>query len=190
MKKTLPLLLVMALMLTSACIPCLHPLYLDKDLIFDPALIGTWSEKDSKETWQFTKVDDETYRLVYTNNEGRVGTFRAHLLKLGKERFLDIYPEGTKEKLNELYDLLRLPAHTFFHVPEIQPELKMSCMEGDWLKNFLKKNPDAIRHEIIEDDLVVLTASTSELQAFILAHLEDEGAFSDASKDAMQKIEG
>src|SRR6187401_3334085 len=83
----------------AGCIPTLHPLYTDDDVIFDPALVGLWAEENSKDTWLYEKVDDKSYRLTYTDGEGKKGEFQARLLKLGGFRFLDLYPEdaGLKE---------------------------------------------------------------------------------------------
>jgi len=43
------------LLILGGCVPSLHPFYVDKDVAFDPSVLGTWSDKESKETWEFTK---------------------------------------------------------------------------------------------------------------------------------------
>ncbi len=53
-----------ALVILAGCVPSLHPLYTDKDTVFELALLGKWSEKDSKATWTFTKGNKKQYNLV------------------------------------------------------------------------------------------------------------------------------
>ena len=45
-----------------------HPLYFEKDLVFEQDLVGTWGpkehEKDLEELWIFKKSGDKSYRLI------------------------------------------------------------------------------------------------------------------------------
>ena len=50
----------------------------------------------------------------------------------------------------------------------------------------LKKNPAALKHEIVDGDLV-LTASTKQLQSFVLRHVNDKSAFTDPTDYARKK---
>jgi hypothetical protein len=165
----------------AGCIPSLQPLYTEKDLIFDPSLVGAWS--DSKETWLYEKDGEKAYRLTYTDADGKKGEFQAHLLKLGDWKFLDLYPDeaGLKsDNRNDFYNFHYVPVHTFFKISQISPVLQMSVLKGEWLEELLKADPKAIRHEEVKDR-VVLTASTKELQAFVLQHARTEAAWGDPS---------
>ena len=64
MNKILLTLVLIALCSITGCIPTsINPLYTGQDLVFDPALIGVWSETgDSKETWAFEKAGDAVIR--------------------------------------------------------------------------------------------------------------------------------
>jgi hypothetical protein len=53
-------------------------------------------------------------------------------------------------------------------------------MESE-MKKLLEQDPNAINHTIIEDRLV-LTASTKELQAFVLKYADDERLFIEAGE--------
>ena len=57
----------------------------------------------------------------------------------------------------------------------------MRVMNPDDVKEMLENDPDLIKHEIVQDRLV-LTASTKELQKFMKAHANDEGLFGEPSK--------
>src|SRR5713226_7108606 len=97
MKTTLPHILLFALTLTLlGCLPSLNPLYTEKDLIHDPALLGAWVQKNEdsnkpERLWTFTKEDEHSYTLEIKEGDKR-SPFGAHLLKLGEHRYLDICP--------------------------------------------------------------------------------------------------
>ncbi len=53
-------------------------------------------------------------------------------------------------------------------------------MDPDQIEKMLKKDPNLIKHEILKtDDRIVLTASTKQLQEFMIKHANDEGLFDD-----------
>ena len=171
--------LAVALTLTS-CVHSLQPLYTEKDLIFDPALVGVWSEEDSKDSWAFEKSGEKEYRVTFTDSDGKPGVFQVHLLKIGGQLFLDFFPDKAameELKRNDFFKFHYLPAHTFARVAQIEPALQMGLLSQDWLREILAADPKAIGHEKIEGSTIVLTASTEKLQAFVLKHVEDEKAF-------------
>ena len=159
----------------SGCVPSLHELYSEKDLIFEPRLLGEWVEAkpDSKSTLIFTKSGDKEYKMVSTDQADKF-SFVAHLVKLGDKLFLDISGDSSVD-----CHTLALPVHMFFLVSQFEPTLRMRDFSDDWLKEYLKGNPAALKHDIVDKDLVV-TASTTELQRFVLGHLNTKGAFAEA----------
>src|SRR5688572_2052421 len=52
MKHQLSCVLGTVLWVVAGCVPSLNPLYTLKEVVFDPALIGSWSEEGS--TWTFS----------------------------------------------------------------------------------------------------------------------------------------
>src|SRR6185503_1593717 len=146
MKKLLTIALVT--FLVAGCVPSWNPLYTDKDLVFDPQLVGTWKD-NGKESWQFEKSGEKQYKLAYTDEEGRRATFDAHLCKIKDRRFLDLFLTEASEKdlnLNALATVTLLPAHLFLRVDEVGPSLKMAAVNPDWLEKHLEKNPGAVAH--------------------------------------------
>ena len=183
----------LALFLVTGCIvTSVNPLYTQKDLVFDPALVGTWSEGEGKDTWSFEPAGGKKYKLLHTDEDGRIGTFEAHLLKLGKYQFLDLHlvDPGEKEEwqINQLaaLALIMRPGHLFLKVSQIEPTLQWSALSEDWLNKLLEKDPKAIQHERIQfgsentnDHRNVLTAGTKDLQKFVLKYADSEEAFGD-----------
>lgn len=176
--------LLLVFLVLVGCVPSWNPLYTEKDLVFNPALVGTWTpadaKQDSKESWAFTKGGDKVYHLQHLDEEGRKARFEARLLKLKEQQFLDLYLariEDDDVKLNDLARFSILPAHIFLKVEQIEPALKIAAMNPEWMKEFLKKHPDAIAHRVVNAENIALTASTGELQKFVLDHLNDKEFF-------------
>ncbi len=180
------------------CVPVasLHCLYTDADIVFEEKLLGTWMDdpNDPDTTWEFSRMDDpnNSYKLIFTDEEGRKGSFIAHLVKLKNKLFLDVYPSelpwepDDPNKVDWLYNTFFLiPAHTFIKVESIEPQLKMRITKEGKMEELLKENPDAVEYTSVEDRLV-LTASTKQLQAFVLKYADDERLFGD--KAALDRV--
>jgi len=180
MKNTLKLLTFSFLVMFASCVPSLNSLYTEQDLIFDAALLGVWTDKDSKETWELSKADEKQYKLIYTDEDGKTGEFVAHLLKIDGKTFLDLTPIKPVHSQNDFYKEHFLPTHTFAQISQTEPTIQVSFLEPEWLKKFVAKKPFAIRHEKMGEEML-LTASQKELQKFLIAHLNTEGAFSKPS---------
>ena len=178
MKNFLKLISLGLLLALAGCVSSLNPLYTEDDVIFDPALAGVWIDKDSKETWELTKNGEKQYKLIYTDENGKSGEFIARLLKIEGEKFMDLTPVNPILSQNDFYREHFLAVHSFAQITETGSTVQISFLEPEWLKTMLAKNPNAIRHEKIGDE-IFLTASPKELQKFLLAHLNTRGAFAD-----------
>jgi len=171
------------------CVPSLHPLYTEADTNFDPALVGRWSQGDSKDSWTFMKEGEQQYKLVYRDPKGKSGEFKVHLLKASGRLFLDLFPADPDLDEPDFYKLHVLPAHTFMIVRQIEPTLQMAPLNPQWMKEFLEDHPDAIDHEAV-DGRIILTAEPRQLQAFLVKHEKTEdafGEFSDMTRSAVEK---
>ena len=149
------------------CIPSLHPLYTENDLIFEPSLVGEWSGKDSKETWTFTKNGDKEYKLLCVDKGGKKGEFIVYVLRVEGRLFVDFFPAESDLKENDFYKMHFMPVHTFMRIQQIEPTLQLAYLKPDWIKKLLQEDPGAIRHEKVGDTFV-LTAQPKELQALLI----------------------
>jgi len=175
----------------GGCVPVisLHPLYTEKDVILDKKLYGTWIDRsgDSKTRWEFKGTDEpkNAYQLIFTDEDGKKGSFAARLVKLQNRLFLDIFPSDLPwesedpNKMDRPYNsLFLIPAHAFIKVDSIEPRLKLRLILESNLEKLLEENPNAVKHTNVGDRLV-LTASTKELQEFIIKYADDERVFTD-----------
>jgi hypothetical protein len=180
-----------AAILLAACIPSVNPFYQEKDVIFDPHLLGEWSDKEANnpETWVFEQSTNKGFDVTVTE-QGKTGKFRAHLFKLNDAQFLDVIPTDCNYAPNQadLVAFSMFPGHLLMRVAQIEPELRFSACDYDWLQKYLETNSTAIAHHT-EYEHIVLTDSTANLQKFVLKHLgtnelfEEYGTMSRRAKE-------
>ena len=123
--------------------------------------------------------------MIFIDEDGKKGSFVAHLLKLQGKLFLDIYPRelpwdpDDPNKMDWPYNsFFLIPAHTFLKIDSIEPQLKMRLALESKVEELLKENPKAVTYTTVGERLI-LTASTKELQAFVLKHADDDRLFAD-----------
>jgi len=181
------LLFYLLAVLLGGCVPVvsLHPLFGEKDVVFNEKLVGTWVDEPNKgdTVWEFKRADanENAYRLIFSDKEGKKGLFIAHLVKLKEKLFLDVCPAPWEQqdpnKIEWVYNTLFLiPGHTFIKVNSIEPQLKMRITDDEKMKEFLKADPNAVKYTLLEDK-PVLTASTKELRTFVLKYANDDRVF-------------
>jgi len=68
--------------------------------------------------------------------------------------------------------------------------LKLRLTDDEEFKKLLEQEPNAIQHEKTENDGVILTASTRQLQEFVLKYADDERLFTDATVLLRKKTAG
>jgi hypothetical protein len=106
---------LVAVLFLGGCRPVdsLNPLYTQKDLVYDPALLGTWCLKDDNDTYTLQRSGSATYKLELRGsdkdtNEEYQGVWDARLLRLGKFLFLDVVFE---ESLRPVRHSIRPESH-------------------------------------------------------------------------------
>ncbi|MBW8039881.1 MAG: hypothetical protein FVQ85_07785 [Planctomycetes bacterium] len=167
----------LVLLLGGCIITSLHPLYTDGEVVFDEKLIGKWSSEN--DIWEFRPDEGQRYKMRVLSGD-KQGHFVAHLVRLKDMMFLDVLPAELPEefKYNEYYMLHLIPTHSFMKVNQIEPKLQLLQMDVDEVSNMLKADPNILKHEVIEDR-IVLTAQPKELQDFMLKYADTEDLFSD-----------
>jgi hypothetical protein len=168
------------LLIAGCVVNSIYPFYTAKDLTFDPALLGTWSDPEetnaSKETWTFEKIAPQTYKLT-TCNSGETNEFDTHLFTLGGQKFLDSLPRARAA--------YHAPEHFLLRVRKFTPTLELELLDYGWLADYLEHNPKALRHIIVPPEIgdsqekgaLTLTAETAELQKFLRKHLANTNAW-------------
>ena len=184
--------------LLGGCVPVmsLHSLYTEENVVFEEKLLGTWvDDPNSPEAiWEFKRFFDDpnnAYKLIFSDKKGQKGSFVAHLVKLENSLFLDVFPDkfpcdpDDPNKVEWAYNsLFLIPAHAFIKIDSIEPQLKMRLTDDEKImEELLEDDPNAVKYTLIEDRLtlienrLILTASTKELQAFVLKYAGDKRVF-------------
>ncbi len=176
----------------GGCLPVmsLHSLYTDSDVVFEEKLLGSWTEdsNEPKTTWVFERMEEQEniYELTLSGEGKKLGSFAACLVKLQDKLFLDLFPikiPGVSEDPNKTdlpyNSLFFIPAHTFLKVESIGPQFKMKLTTESKLKELLEKEPEVVKHTIIQEEKLILTAPTKELQEFVIKYADDDMLFTD-----------
>lgn len=184
--KSILLIGILSILLSSCLVKSLHPFYTENDVVFKPELTGTFLDADSA-TWiikkyiyskGFMKGDttDNSYVVEMYEDTAHVSKFNVHLFELDGVSYLDFAPirEDREEVMLELH---LIPTHSLARLDLISDdEMVVSWFDEDWLEKLFEENRVKIAHEVIHttDQLnsteYVLTASTEELQKFIIKY--------------------
>lgn len=172
---------ITALLANTACIVVsISPLATDKDAVFEPALVGTWTASPT-ERYVVSKLGEKAYKIEIFDEKDKT-TMTGRVFRLDGVLFLDITPGagwtelGVPETTAGLLKDWFLPLHLFARINQVTPSLSVSAVNETWLKEFLKEHPAALAHTYRDSD-VVLTGSTEDIRGFLRAHANTPGAF-------------
>lgn len=187
MKTRYMTVLALAALLAGGCWQkSVHPFYTERDLVTDPGLARTWTERktdgDNKDAnrWTFTDNGTNGYLLQARDGEGQTRSYDARLFKFESTRFLDIVSRDRSISM--------MPVHHLFKVNAIGQTFEVCALNTEWVHDWIVAHPDAVPHLKLTDpehpedrqkDDYVLTAETKQLQKFVREHLKDEKFFVD-----------
>jgi hypothetical protein len=183
---------ILAIAISSCFVKSLHPFFKESDVEFNSELLGTWLDDDSA-TWRinpyiFTKgfmlgdSTDNSYLVEMFDDTTNFSTFNVHLFRLDGKLYLDFDPIRG-DRYDEMIDIHMIPAHSIARIDFVSDnEVVIAWFNEDWLKGLFEENRVKIAHEVIrtaENSYTkeyVLTASTDELQKFIVKYgsVEDD----------------
>jgi len=179
------------ILIVNSCIPSLHPLYHDEDRILMDKILGSWVDKNSPDEHHYFEVnpdDSLSYLLHFTENNNNNNSLEGlatclievNLVKFGDHYFADFYP-GDNEVFDKMNDMLRLHligVHTFAKLEISQDTFIIHRFDPGWIEKLIDENRIRISYEWL-DDQAILTASTEELQKFVIKYADDPDAFVD-----------
>ena len=186
------------LIFLSSCLTTLHPIFTEKDLAYDPRLIGTWNtENEGKEgkviinnlatensvdlPGNISAIKQQGYFIIYQDKNGKVtDQYIAFLARIGKHLYFDYFPADKKEdrKLDEFFGVHFVRMHTSFRVEILKDgSFELSQLDGSYVKSLIDEKKIRISHETDADDNTVITASTKELQQYLLKYGDEPSAY-------------
>lgn len=165
-----------AVVLSGCYIPFLQPLYDDTNLVQNPALIGEWHD-DEDGQWTFSEMTgSKLCKLTYVQDGGKEAEFEAALCEIQGKQFLNTVVVDLKDE-GDLTKFHLLPVYHIFGV-EWNDGLKLYPISSDWLDDKLKKE-HVLPFVNGKDDIKLVSASTQQIQAFIIQYINDDKMFGD-----------
>jgi len=179
-----------AIALLCSCMPVysIHPFFTGKDMVFDPALLGTWFDADDTEDRGVVVIEqmdfdgqpgyEITLRGITkeTSAPELAEKFDARLFQLGGSQFLDVVQSDLLSG-DEQIGVFAMPVHMIAKVSLEQDALTLHFLDDEWTTRSIESGDVSIAHET-EGGTPVLTAQTTELEKLILDHADDKDAFS------------
>ena len=198
--------LIIVFFLSGCVVYSFYPLYTENDLFPNDILIGEWKsnewlDNDKVEmNWSFEhsyfgkkdikNIDSTSYVLKLITREDDVemeSKFSVHIIELGGHYFLDFYlEEFLEDEYLDLGSFHIVPVHTFAKLTVEEDKLIFNWFDQDWLADLIKQNKIRIHHERNED-YILLTAKTKELQKFVTKYVNSEEAFEEGLEVVLHK---
>lgn len=199
----------------SGCLKTLHPIFTIKDIVYEPILLGTWmtSEQGIKGPDVLTEkgqaiitnlgadntielpekiaaIKHKGYLVSYRDNEGNTTEqYIAFLARIGKHLYFDYFPADKKgnETGDEFFTSHFLKMHTSYRV-EISKDgsFELSQLDASYVTKLIEEKKIRISHEKDANGNIVITASTDELQQYIIKYGDEPGAYR-SDKTVFQK---
>jgi len=186
------------LIFLSGCLTTLHPIFTEKDLAYDPKLTGTWNtenqgnkgkvvisnlatENSLELPGNISTIKQKGYFIRYQDSTGKTSEqYIAFLARIGKHLYFDYYPADKKEdrKLDEFFGVHFVKMHTSYRV-DISKDgsFELTQLDEGYVRKLIDEKKIRISHEIDADDNTVITASTKELQQYLLKYGDEPSAY-------------
>jgi hypothetical protein len=126
-----------------------------------------------------TDTEHPTYLVIYedlSDEQPDSTYFLGSFIQLDQHYYLDLFP----------FDLFHLdfwtshlqPVHTFSKINLNRDSLSIQLFQDEWIEEQIRDHKVRIKHEKL-DEGVLITASTNELQQFIIKYGNEQEAYRD-----------
>lgn len=185
-KKSIIIVALIAVSLQGCIVKSIYPFYKEADVVYNKALEGTWYDQD-KNKWEIHQnpYKPDSYELHYSKNNREV-ILLGHLFKLDNNTYFDMVPSEDNSEDMPIFDVHLVPTHSIAKIDKLTNQsVVIKWFNEEWLRKMFVENRIKIRHELImdedpkseDDGMYLLTASTEELQAFVVKYGNDDHAY-------------
>jgi hypothetical protein len=187
MKRTIVVVaLLVATFLQGCIVKSVHPFFKESDIVYKKSLEGSWTDQDNNR-WSIhaNPFKQNSYELHYSQ-KGREVSLLGHLFSLNGQLYLDMMPLQDNSEEMLVFDMHLVPTHSIAKVAELDDHhVVIRWFNEEWLRKMFVENRIKISHEMImdenptskDDGMYLLTASTDELQKFVVKYGRSEEAF-------------
>lgn len=176
--KAIHYITILSILFLAGCVPSLHQLWTKDTLVYDEAIKGKY--QDNKKVWEFVgDPNSQSYELTIYEKKDKLSKLTVHLVQIGDQRFFDFYPSDNAElDCGDWLKMHLISVHMFFKVEQTEPNLMISVMHPDKIRDLLKEKPDLVQHAL-KKNRILLTDTPENLQKFMLDVLKIEDIFCD-----------
>jgi hypothetical protein len=182
------------LIFLSSCLTTLHPIFTEKDLAYDPKLIGTWKTEDRRVVitnlasessielpGDISSIKQKGYLISYQHEDGEITErYIAFLARIGKHLYFDYFPADKKEgrKIDEFFGVHFVKMHSSYRVEILKDgSYELSRLDEGFVTKLIDEKKIRISYEKDADENIVITASTAELQQYIIKYGDEPAAY-------------
>ena len=182
----------------NSCLTTLYPIFHSNEAILNEKLLGYWkcTDKDKKISYMefikipadrktelspaIQKISDKGYFVSRISSLGDItDQYFVFLVKIGKNYYLDYYPAElpSQKNVNRFYKDHSIKVHSNYRCDiKDNNHFEIRLFEKTFLDKLISDNKINIRHEVIGNKNLI-TASTDELQKFIIKYGDNPDAF-------------
>lgn len=188
--------IVFLLVLLSGCLTTLHPIFTEKDIVYNPKLIGTWktdsvggravitnlaTESSVELPGNISSISQKGYFISYFQKDGSASErYIAFLAQIGKHLYFDYYPadKKTDRKIDDFFGVHFVKMHSSYRVEILKDgSFELNQLDGSYVESLINEKKFRISHETDADGNIVITASTQELQQYLIKYGDDPSAY-------------
>ena len=184
--RWLALALAALLILPGCIVRSVHSWLRDDSITFEEDLLGGWTGADDKGgvvAMTFVRGVDNNYIVQYADKDSH-GIFEGRLGKFGTDYYMDFKP---KEAAQGVDGMLLFPTHTVARL-EISPSaLVLRALDYEAVKAATKLDRLRDVQYAWEENELLITSSSSDLQRFLLGLSRDSNLYAPPIKLARRK---
>ena len=186
MKYLVPPLCLVLLLFLPGCVDFqavsfFHPAYDRGSLVNDDRLEGIWSS-GGRSRLVIERGGRGKYSVEIQELDRDMGEYvqecilEGHLFTAGPGLFFDFQLKISQRDLPKLAFMFITRTHQIARVDIRDDAMLLSTLDMEYLKPLLTNNPETIAH-VVNDQGILITAQTQEIQDFLAAVYEQEAAF-------------
>jgi hypothetical protein len=158
---------LLAAALSSACLVLsLQPVYDDRSIAFDEALLGRWDNADDQTQIVIERGEWRSYRIAYTER-GTTRTLNGNATSLGDAAGGVLFMDVTELRGVDPGPYL-IPVHAIYRVSVRGDQLSAAPLDFDWFTRMAAEQRRGMPPLAIDDRRnVILTAPTAELRRWL-----------------------